>query len=322
MERLRLLSAWQALRRQGLSSTQASQTLEVPRANLYRWAKRVRQDGLRGLEDRSRRPKRCRRRHWGAPLVAKVQHLRETYPGWGKETLAVLLKRESWQTSVSTVGRILTYLKGRGYLREPPRHGARHRKGYVPRPFAIRKPHGYRVTAPGDLVQIDTMDIRPMPGVTYKHFTACDAVSRWSEVEIHWQATASTAASFLEGLLRRMPFPVKAIQVDGGSEFKASFEQACQHHGVQLFVLPPYSPKLNGCVERTHRTYLEGFYDFYTGDLDLAPLSHALAQWQTIYNHVRPHRALDRRTPAEYIGACYPCLAPKLSQMYRTHTPP
>jgi transposase InsO family protein len=315
-ERFRMLSAWQALRRRGLTSSEASLTLEVSRATLYRWSLRVRQEGLRGLENRSRRPIRCRRRSWGAALVARVQQLRETYPGWGKDPLTTLLGREGRTPSMSTVGRILGYLKQRGYLREPPRHGSRHRKHYVPRPFAIRKPHDYPVIAPGDLVQVDTMDVRPMPGLTLKHFTACDTISRWNELEVHSQSTSTTAANFLEGVLHRMPFPIKAIQVDGGSEFRAVFEQACQRRGVQLFVLPPYSPKLNGRVERAHRTHLEGFYDHYQGDLGLGPLNHALSRWQKTYNTVRPHRALDRRTPADYIRVCHPHLAPKPSHMY------
>jgi putative transposase len=47
-----------------------------------------------------------------------------------------------------------------------------------------------------------------------------------------------------------MPFLVKAIQVDGGSEFEAAFEEECQKRNIRLFVLPPNSPKLNGYVER------------------------------------------------------------------------
>ncbi len=39
-----------------------------------------------------------------------------------------------------------------------------------------------------------------------------------------------------------MPFGVKAIQVDGGSEFGADFERACQERGIKLFVLPSHSP--------------------------------------------------------------------------------
>ena len=34
-----------------------------------------------------------------------------------------------------------------------------------------------------------------------------------------------------------MPFPVKAIQVDGGSEFMAEFETACPAKGIALYVV-------------------------------------------------------------------------------------
>ena len=116
------------------------------------------------------------------------------------------------------------------------------------------------MTAPGDLVQVDTVDVRPRPGVILKHFTAADVVSRWSVAEVAGTATASVAVRMLDALASRLPYPVRAIQVDGGSEFMAEFEAACQTRGIRLFVLPPRSPKLNGCVERTNRTWREEFY--------------------------------------------------------------
>jgi hypothetical protein len=73
------------------------------------------------------------------------------------------------------------------------------------------------------------------------------------------RATAKTASRFLDSLEARTPFPVKAIQVDGGSEFQADFERECQRRGILLFVLPPQSPKLNGYVERARRTHVEEF---------------------------------------------------------------
>ncbi len=48
--------------------------------------------------------------------------------------------------------------------------------------------------------------------------------------------------------------------MDGASEFKADFEEACQERGIRLFVLPPRSPKLNGHGERAQRTHQEEFY--------------------------------------------------------------
>ena len=125
----------------------------------------------------------------------------------------------------------------------------------------MRKPKEYQVKKPGDLVQVDTLDIRPIPGVVLKHFTARDVVSRWDVVEVHTRATATVATRFLETLKARLPFPIKAIQVDGGSEFASLFEETCQKQGIRLFVLPPRSPKLNGSVERAHRTHTEEFYE-------------------------------------------------------------
>jgi len=53
-------------------------------------------------------------------------------------------------------------------------------------------------------------------------------VSRWDVVEVHHRATFLAAARFLDTLLDGVPFPVKALQVDGGREFATEFEEACQ----------------------------------------------------------------------------------------------
>ena len=58
-----------------------------------------------------------------------------------------------------------------------------------------------------------------MPGVVLKHFTDRGVVSRLDVVEAHTRATADFAASFLDRLIRRMSFPVRAFQVNSGSEF-------------------------------------------------------------------------------------------------------
>ena len=99
-----------------------------------------------------------------------------------------------------------------------------------------------------------------------------------------------------------MPFAIKAIQIDGGSEFMAAFEQACHDDQVPLWVLPPHSPKLNGHVERSHRTHREEFWECYDGDLDLPMVGDALRGWEDVYNRERPHHALGLRTPAEFLA--------------------
>lgn len=98
-----------------------------------------------------------------------------------------------------------------------------------------------------------------------------------------------------------MPFPVKAIQINGGPEFMAEFEQACQALGIRLFELPPRSPKLNGAVERANRTHTEEFYKCALAAPTLAALSAELRQSEIIYNAVRSHQALDYLTRQEFI---------------------
>ena len=316
-ERLRYIGCFRSLQEQGLSNTKASEVLGISRSTLYRWQKRLEEEGLPGLEDRSRRPKKTRKPTWSVELAQAVLSLREQYPRWGKDKLVLLLQRDGWQVSTSMVGRILTRLKARGILKEAPRSGISTRKPSRPRPYATRKPKEYQAHHPGDLIEIDTLDVRPLPGTVLKHFTARDVVSRWDVLEVHSRATAATASSFLDTVLKRMPFAVRAVQVDGGSEFESAFELACHGHGIRLFVLPPRSPKLNGHVERAHRTHTEEFYEMYDNDLDLPTLNSALRKWEHVYNCVRPHQALDGRTPSEYLRDRHPemILTPQLSHM-------
>ena len=272
----------------------------------YRWKRRYNPWDLTTLEARSHRPRRRRRPTWSPELAQAVLQLRRENPRWGKEKLTPLLHAQGWGPSVSMVGRILTHLRATGQLREPPAPGVRVRRRPVARPYAVRKPKAYLVTQPGDLVQLDTLDLRPLPGVALKQFTARDVVSRWDVLRVGTQATAAAAARFLEDLQARMPFPIRALQVDGGSEFMAGFEQACQQRGIRLFILPPHSPKLNGHVERANRTHAEEFWDCYDGDLDVTSAQAALLVWEHRYNTVRPHQSLGYLTPLQFLRRLHP----------------
>ena len=267
----------------------------------YRWRRRYDPRHLESLEDRSHRPRRVRQPTYSVELVEAVVKLREEYPRWGKDKLVILLKEEGNKVSASTVGRILRYAKVRGILREPVPNHVSARKQPRKRPYATRKPKEYEARQGGDIIQLDTLDLRPLPGMVLKHFTAHDVVSKWDVISVHRRATAATASHFLDILKDRMPFQVRAIQVDGGSEFQALFEEECQRRGIKLFVLPPRSPKLNGGVERAHRTHTEEFYEVTDSSFDLAELREKLLQWEQIYNTVRPHQALGYLTPLKFL---------------------
>lgn len=304
-EKLKLLDLWETLQLLGLTAGQAAAQVGAARSSLYRW-RRLKAKGPSGLEEGSRAPRRRRQPTWSAGLADAVRELRERYPRWGKDKLAVLLRREGWIVSVSMVGRILNHLRRRGLIKEPARGYVSARKHRPKRPYAIRKPKEYQARTAGDIVQVDTLDLRPLPGVILKQFTARDVVSRWDVIEVFSSATAANATAFLKTMQARFPFPIRAIQVDGGSEFMAQFEEACRAQAVHLFQLPPRSPKLNGHVERAQRTHTEEFWECYDGDFDLPVVRPALRAWEALYNTYRPHHSLAGLTPAEYLAQCHP----------------
>lgn len=202
----------------------------ISRQTFYRWKRRFDRHDLTALEERSHRPRKVRQPTWTPELQECVLALRRQYPRWGKDKLVVMARKRKHSVSTSMVGRILTFLKRRGLLHEPPRPAVLRqvRRKLRKRPWAVRKPKYWRIREPGDLVEVDTKEIRMRQGIVLKHFSARDVISRWDVIEVHRRATSLAAARFLDTVLDRLPFPVKALQVDGGSEFAAEFEQACQ----------------------------------------------------------------------------------------------
>jgi transposase InsO family protein len=296
LDRLRAIAIWNETKDTSL----VCNTYGISRATFYRWIKRFDPKDIRSVKDKSRRPKRVRKHRWSYELVIAVKGLRQLYPRWGKQKLVILLGQEGYKTSASTVGRIIAYLKHTGDLVEP-KGNCISAKRRAKRPYAVRKPKDYEATAPGDIVEVDTLDIRPTAGVILKQFTARDVISKWDVIEARARATSKTAKEFLDTVQRNMPFNVRAIQVDGGSEFYSEFEQECQRTGIKLFVLPPKSPKLNGCVERAHRTHTEEFYEVNDCPWTIPELNKELSHWNYIYNCIRPHQALGYRTPLQFL---------------------
>ena len=170
------------------------------------------------------------------------------------------------------------------------------------RPWAKRG-WGGLVETVGQVVQIDTMTVKPHYGFAFKQFTAVDVAGRHLVGELYSRATATCAARFLEQVLSRMPFPVQAIQVDGGGEFCAEFEQACQKRQIPLIVLPPQSPKMNSRVEYVHGTCRREFYECTEMAADLEGARRQWAGWEDTYNRVRPHEGLGLKTPVQYISS-------------------
>ena len=85
--------------------------------------------------------------------------------------------------------------------------------------------------------------------------------------------------------------------------FSPRFEEACKELNIKLYVLPPYSPKQNGRIERSNRTMREEFYsnrNITEHCAELKDWNEELEKFIYKYNHYRPHNSLDFKTPYEY----------------------
>ena len=162
--------------------------------------------------------------------------------------------------------------------------------------------YGAKATRPGELARIDHMTCT-RDGRTIKEFRAVCPVSKFMVARVHSRATAGNAARFLAEVVEAMPFAVSSIQVDGGSEFMAGFEDACEKNAVELHVLPPRRPQWNGCVERANRSARIEFWNRYSGPLTVEAVSKKLLKYEFFFNYRRPHTALAFQTPNEYLVA-------------------
>ena len=299
--------------RGGLTSRTAAEVVGVSRATLYRWRARLKKDGPRGLEPKSRRPRRRPGRTVRTPRLArKVEALCKKYPAWGRAKICRLLPEDS-RASESTVGRVMSSLRRRGALDFCPRRRTRFGRRKHPRPHAQKLPRGQRLHAsvPGQAVQLDTLKRVVPGGQTVVQFNAVDVCSRWAATHIATRATAACGVDFLHAILAQCPFPIQALQVDGGSEFMAEFEAAAKAYGIPLFVLAPRSPQLNGRVERINGTWRREFYATCDLPSSLRALRPHVMRFRNLYNHVRPHQALGYLTPAQYLRQHHPDFAPQ-----------
>ena len=129
------------------------------------------------------------------------------------------------------------------------------------RPHAVRKPADWPIERPGDLVELDTLDIRPLPAKIWKQFTARDVVSRWDVVELRRNATARTRpASSTPSQRGCRSRSAPSASTTAPSSWPSSRPPA-RPAASRLFVLPPRRPKLHGTVERANRTHTEEFYE-------------------------------------------------------------
>jgi len=76
-----------------------------------------------------------------------------------------------------------------------------------------------------------------------KEFRAWDPITKIVVADVTSSATSSAATKFLAKVIKELPFAIKSIQVDGGSEFMKDFETECANQKIEPFVLSPSRPQ-------------------------------------------------------------------------------
>lgn len=273
----------------------------ISRATYYR-RRKVLKDLEKGKAPPSKRPRKVNKPKWGEQHKQLVLMIRRDNPTYGKEKITIILKRDYGQTmSQSTVGRILKHLKDKGLITKSYSALRTKRKRIFKKhakPWTYKK---YKDMKLGEMVQIDHMTVTKN-GITFKHFQAWERKSKYVYAKVYSNAKASNAKRFLIDFVKETPFSIISIQVDGGSEFMAEFEDACEELKIPLFVLPPAKPTYNGGVERANRILREEFYAKPNLIEDsVRGMQAALTKELVKYNTYRPHFSLNGLTPMQYL---------------------
>lgn len=257
---------------------------EVSRPTGYLWLQRYRKFGVAGIAEQSRKPHRSPGRT-KREIEEQVVEVRQRYPDWGARKLRVVLAREGIDLPRNTIHRILLRYD---LVREEER-----------RTPAVQR---FERRQPNELWQMDFKGPKGWPQAMGP-LSVLDDHSRYL---ITLAANGSThgepVRQQLEEAFERCGVP-EAMLMDHGTPWwsmssawgKTHLSLWLMRQGIRLHWSGIRHPQTQGKVERFH------------GSLQRALERRGVPQqnrqdWLDAYrwehNHVRPHEALDMRTPA------------------------
>lgn len=92
------------------------------------------------------------------------------------------------------------------------------------------------------------------------------------------------------------------IRVDNGPEFtSANFQLWCRANDIQIKYIQPGKPVQNSLIERFNRSYRQEVLNAYLFE-SLSQVKVLTEQWVEHYNTKRPHEALQKMTPKDFLG--------------------
>ena len=314
-KRARILTFWEKFGDQA-----TSEAFKVSRRTLFRWQKNLQHHlgKLEGLNPKSTAPQIRRKRVVLNLITHRIIELRTLHPRLGKDKIYVILKREGYSGSVSTVGRIIFDLRNTGKLPNPKRLAVSGKTGrLLERKLKkykkkLRRPKGYRV------LEVDTV-VRFVDGKKRYIVTGVDTEKRQAFAACYTNHGSYSASDFLTKCQAVLPDCPRAVQTDNGSEFALHFDRACQKLKLERFHTYPRSPKMNAHVERFNRTLEEEFLIYHRALMrdDVKSFNNKLIDWLLWYNGERPHHSLGLLSPFQ---AMMKELQPQECQMWWTGT--
>jgi len=289
-ERLRFVGLYKS---QSFAMNQLCSRFGISRPTGYSWLSRYAQDGAQGLQERSRRPHRCPHRT-PSQIEASIVRLKQRYPEWGPVTVVGYLEQQDPHTpwpAPSTAGQIL---KRHGLVR--PRR-SRRKFVHPGRPYLPME-------APNDTWAVDFKgEFKTRDGRYCYPLTITDGHSRFLlACRARLRTSYELARPVFEETFRTYGLP-RQILSDSGSPFGSSGLAGLSRLavwwiklGIQPVRIQPSHPEQNGRHERMHRTLAA---TTRPPAANLAAQQRRFSRFTAEFNRIRPHRALDLRTPSQ-----------------------
>jgi putative transposase len=288
-----------AVRRKLESFTEACARFGISRKTGYKWRQRQAEEGRRGLQDQSRRPRepaQAQALRWRAEVLA----LRKKHAAWGAKKLRVLLVRRHPRASWPSVRSLERWLR-EAQLTQPRRAAVR--GPAVPHP-------GLTVAQRAN--EVWTVDFkgwyRTTDGERQEPLTVRDLATRYLlAIRLLPHQSEDAVRAVFQRLFRRFGLP-QALRSDNGSPFGSKGALGLtrlsvwwQRLGIRVEFMRRARPGDNAGHEQMH--------GLFAREVAASPAPRrALEQrrverWRKEYNEVRPHEALHQQSPARQYQA-------------------
>lgn len=256
----------------------------------YKWIHRFMREGTAGLKDQSRRPHSSPNRT-SAAMEQKVLELRDKHPAWGGRKINRRLN-DLGVIGVPPPSTITEILRRNGRI--DPAESRKHR------PW-----RRFEAEAPNNLWQMDFKGHFALANGTRCHpLTILDDHSRFClGLRACENEQRSTVKEHLTEVFRSYGLPEKLL-VDNGPPWGTTPRGRLTrlgvwlvHLGIKLVHTGSYHPQTIGKDERFHRTLIDEVI-CRQKIKDLVHAQDCFNPWREIYNHERPHDALDLEVPS------------------------